>query len=358
MEDFYRWQRRRLGVLMDGSEPVSGRWNFDAENREPPPSDARPPRPYLPREDDIDRDVRADIDRMRLKTFGADAPRRWPATRAQARRALDRFVEQRLPDFGRWQDAMLAGEQLMWHSHISSSLNLGLMAPLEPVDAAVAALEDGSAPMAAVEGFVRQIIGWREYVWGTYWHYADRWDSDDALNASAALPRLFWGGKTDMRCLDDAVGGLEETAYAHHIQRLMLFGNLMLLLGVSPREAFDWFHESFVDAYEWVMAPNVYAMALHADGGRMFTKPYAAGGRYVDRMSDYCTGCRYDPKQRTGEDACPFSTLYWDFLDRNRSAIASNHRMRMPYRNLERIDDEEMRDIRRRGRALRASFDA
>jgi deoxyribodipyrimidine photolyase-related protein len=358
MEDFYRWQRRRLGVLMDGEEPVGGRWNFDSENRERPPRDTRPPRPYLPREDAIDERVRADLDAMGLDTFGEDGPRMWPATHDQALRSLHRFVEQRLPDFGRWQDAMLQGEQLMWHGHMSAAMNLGLLDPMACVEAAVGALEEGHAPLNAVEGFVRQVIGWREYVWGTYWHFGDRWPTDNELEAGAALPPAYWGERTDMACISDAVDGLQRTAYAHHIQRLMLFGNLAMLLGVEPRQVFDWFHESFVDGYEWVMAPNVLAMALWADGGRMFTKPYAAGGRYVDRMSDLCGDCRYDPTQRTGEEACPFSTLYWDFMDRHRDRFAGIRRLRNPLRTLESFDPDELAELRRRGRALRDRFDA
>jgi len=356
MEDFYRWQRKRLDVLVDDGEPVGGRWNFDSENREPPPRHERPPRPYVPREDEIDDAVRADLDRMELDTFGDDAPRMWPATHDQARRGLARFVEQRLPDFGRYQDAMLAGEPLMWHSHISAALNLGLLDPIDAVRAAVGALKDGHAPLNAVEGFVRQIIGWREYVWGTYWLFGEDWRSDNALDADADLPAAFWGGETDMRCIADAVEGLTATAYANHIQRLMLLGNLTMLLGVRPEEVYDWFHESFIDGYPWVMAPNVLAMATWADGGRMFTKPYAAGGRYVDRMSDHCGGCRYDPTKRTGEDACPFSTLYWDFLDRNRGRLQGIRRMQMPLKTLERMQDGDLEEIRRLGAAHRAEF--
>ena len=350
MEDFYRWQRRRLDVLMEGDDPVGGRWNFDSENREPPPAETRPPRPYRPREDHIDARVRADLDGMRLDTFGGDGPRMWPATRDEARRALKRFTEQRLADFGRWQDAMLAGEQLMWHSHVSAALNLGLLDPMECVEAALA-VED--APLNAVEGFVRQVIGWREYVWGTYWLFGDRWESDNALEADADLPGAFWDADTDMRCLSESVQGLRDTGYAHHIQRLMVFGNLAMLLGVEPRQVYDWFHESYIDGYPWVMAPNVLAMATWADGGRMFTKPYAAGGRYIDRMSDYCGGCRFDPTKRTGDDACPFTTLYWDFLDRNRRRLAGIHRLQMPLRSLERIDADELGQIRRRARDIR-----
>jgi deoxyribodipyrimidine photolyase-related protein len=353
MEDFYRWQRRRLDLLMEGDEPVGGRWNFDVENREPPPRDSRPPAPYRPREDAIDREVRRDLDALALRSFGVDAPRLWPATRAEALRSLRRFVSTRLPDFGRWQDAMLNGEHLMWHSHLASSLNLGLLRPGEVVEAAIDAHRSGHAPIEAVEGFVRQVAGWREYVWGMYWLRAADWAGMNALRARADLPAAFADGDTDMRCVADAVAGLKRTAYAHHIVRLMVFGNLSLLLGVRPDRVYDWFHHSFIDGYPWVMAPNALGMAAYADGGAMMTKPYAASGRYIDRMSDHCGGCRYDPTRRTGDDACPFTTLYWDFLDRNRGSLAGNRRMRMPYRNLERIDAAELDEIRERARVLR-----
>lgn len=356
MEDFYRRQRRRLGLLMDGDEPVEGRWNFDAENRESPPKDRKPPRLYAPREDAIDDEVRADLDSLELQTFGEDRPRLWPATHAEARRALDAFVQRALPDFGRWQDAMVRGERYLWHSGLSSSLNLGLLDPLDCAKAAERAYRQGDAPISAVEGFVRQIIGWREYVWCMYWYEGERWRRSNALGARTGLPEVFWTGETGMACIADAVTGLQETAYAHHIERLMLFGNLILLLGVKPREAFDWFHQAFIDGYEWVMEPNVTGMATFADGGRMMTKPYAASGRYVNRMSDHCKPCRYDPTKRLGEDACPFTTLYWDFLDRNRKTLAGNHRMQMPMKNLDRMDPGELAEIRSRGLALRRRF--
>ena len=358
MEDFYRWQRQRLGVLMDGDEPAGGRWNFDRENRDPAPRDRRPPRPYRPREDSVDAAVRGELDTLAPGAFGDDAPRRWPADREEARRALRRFVEQRLPDFGRWQDAMLHGERFMWHAQLSSSLNLGLLSPLECVEAAEHAYRTGAAPLPAVEGFIRQIVGWREYVWGTYWLHADAWPGANALDARTPLPEALWSGETAMRCLRDAVAGVRATAYAHHIERLMLFGNLVLLLGVRPAEALAWFHHAFVDGYEWVMAPNVLGMATFADGGRMMTKPYAASGRYVDRMSDHCGGCRYDPGARTGEHACPYTTLYWHFLDRHRDRLGANRRLAMPYRNLARIDPHELGEIRARGDALIERFDA
>jgi deoxyribodipyrimidine photolyase-related protein len=297
--------------------------------------------------------VRRDLDALGLRTFGVDAPRLWPATRAEALGSLRRFVSTRLPDFGRWQDAMLNGEHFMWHSHLSSSLNLGLLRPGEVVEAAIDAFRSGRAPIQAVEGFVRQVAGWREYVWGMYWLRAGEWAGMNALRAQAELPAAFTDGDTDMRCLADAMRGLRQTAYAHHIVRLMVFGNLTLLLGVRPDRVYDWFHHSFIDGYPWVMTPNAFGMGTFADAGGMMTKPYAASGRYIDRMSDHCGECRYDPTRRTGEDACPFTTLYWDFLDRNRERLAGNRRMGMPLRNLDRIPEAELSEIRERARALR-----
>ena len=356
MEDFYRRQRRRLDVLMDGDEPAGGRWNFDPDNRKPPPAGKRPPRPYRPREDEVDQQVRRHLDRMGLNTYGEDGPRLWAGSHAEARRALERFVETRLADFGPWQDAMLEGEPFMWHSMISPALNLGLLDPLECVRAAEAAYRDGRAPIASVEGFIRQIIGWREYVWGTYWLEGERWARMNALRAERELPEALWSGETEMRCVAATVSSLRETGYAHHIERLMVLGNLTLLTATEPQQVLDWFHGCFVDGYEWVMAPNVLGMATYADGGRMMSKPYAAGGRYVDRMSDHCGECRFRPDRRTGEDACPFSAMYWDFLDRNRERLGDNARLRMPLRNLEGIDGGELDAIRDRARAARAEL--
>jgi deoxyribodipyrimidine photolyase-related protein len=358
MEDFYRWQRSRLGLLMDDGEPCGGRWNFDQDNRRRPPRDARPPRPYRPREDDLDAAVRTELDELEIDTWGDDGPRLWPADRDQARRALRHFVDAALGDFGPYQDAMLTGERSLWHSQLSSSLNLGLLDPLECAHAAEAAYRSGAAPLQSVEGFIRQIIGWREYVWCLYWHVGGKWETMNALRARGPLPAVLETGDTDMHCLAEAVGGLRRTGYAHHIERLMLFGNLVLLAGVHPAVARDWFHRAFIDGYDWVMAPNVLGMATWADGGAMMTKPYAAGGRYVQRMSDHCRNCRYDPGARTGESACPFTILYWDFLDRHRDRLAESRRMRLPLGNLDRIDPGELEQIRRQARALRRRFDA
>jgi deoxyribodipyrimidine photolyase-related protein len=278
MEGFYRWQRKRLDVLMDGDGPVEGRWNFDHENRGRPPRGTTPPAAWTPVEDDIDARVRQDLDVLLTNAYGVDGPRRFPATRAEAHAALADFVERRLPEFGRYQDAMLGGERFMWHSLLAPALNLGLIGPMDLVRAAEAAYRSGRAPIAAVEGFIRQIIGWREYVWGLYRLRASEWPEMNALKATRPLPALFEGAPTRMRCMSEAVSGLEATGYSHHIERLMLFGNLQLLLGVEPSEALDWFHRTHLDGHAWVMAPNVLGMALFADDGRMMTKPYAASG--------------------------------------------------------------------------------
>lgn len=358
MESFYRDQRRRLDVLMDGDDPAGGSWNFDAANRRTPPRGTRPPKPYRPRENRIDSEVRRDLDRMRLPSYGCDGPRLWPATGEQARRSLRRFVADRLPGFGPWQDAMLQGERFMWHAHLSPALNLGLLDPMECVEAAERAYREGDAPIESVEGFIRQLIGWREYVHGMHWLSGRERGRRNALRAHRDLPAALWSGETGMRCIADAVGGLRATAYAHHIERLMLFGNLMLLLGCEPDACLDWFRDSFIDGNEWVMDANVLGMATYADGGGVMTKPYAASGRYVDRMSDHCAECRYDPKARTGEDACPFSALYWDFLARNRKRLGDNHRMALAYENLDRIGGDELAAIRARARSARRELSA
>ncbi|MFN8124423.1 MAG: cryptochrome/photolyase family protein [Thermoleophilia bacterium] len=358
MEDFYRRQRRRLGVLMDGDAPLGGVWNLDAENRRPPPRDLEPPElaPYP--DDAIDAGVRRDLERLAPGAFGAIGPRLWPATPGEARARLDAFVRDALPAFGPYQDAMLGGRRLMWHSGLAAAMNLGLLDPMEAVRAVEDAHRAGAVPLASAEGFVRQVIGWREYVAGLYRLWGGDWDGMNALGADAPLPDLFRGGPTRMRCMADAVGGLGATGYAHHIERLMLFGNLMLLLGVRPSEALEWFTVSFVDGHEWVMAPNVLGMALHADGGRMMTKPYPASGAYVKRMSDHCRGCAYDPATRGGPRACPFTALYWDFLDRHRERWNANPRMRPMLRNLDRLDPAELAAARGRAAELRAAFDA
>jgi len=338
MEDFYRWQRTRLGYLMDGDEPAGGRWNFDAENREPPPKDANPwPTPVRRALDAVDREVLAAIG---PEGFGADPAGWWPTSRRQALARLRHAVDVVLPVFGPHEDVVVERSWHVAHTLLSPALNLGLLLPGEVAGAAEAAYRDGRVPVASAEGFVRQVIGWREYVWGTYWHEGPGYGDDNALDAHAPLPVAIRDpDRTRMRCVAHAVEGVRDRGWVHHIQRLMVFANLATLAGVEPGEVVRWMTDSFVDGDEWVMLPNLIGMGLHADGGRMATKPYVSGGRYLDRMTDHCRRCPYDPTKRVGDDACPYSTLYWDFLARHRDRFARNARMAQAVRGLDRLPD-------------------
>ena len=351
MEEFYRDARRRHGVLMDGGEPAGGRWNLDADNREPPPRGARrldvAPPPEI-REDDIDAGVRDDLDRWErddgVEFIGRDGPRLFPATRREALARLHHFVTHRLPAFGPYEDAMLAGDPWMAHSMLSAPLNLGLLDPLEIVERAEGAYRSGAAPLSSVEGFVRQIIGWRDFIWHLYWYFEPTYRGSNELHADDTIPRWFAeldADAVEARCLSDVLAGVRDRGWVHHIPRLMVLGNYALQRGWKPGALSDWFHRAFVDGYEWVMTANVVGMSQYADAGRMSTKPYAAGGAYINRMSDYCGGCRYDPKVRVGEDACPYTAGYWAFLQRNEGTLRANHRMRRPMQGLDRLADVE-----------------
>lgn len=352
MEDFYRRARRAHGVLLEGDgEPAGGQWNFDHDNREPPPRGATTlgvPEPWWPVEDEIDEQVRADLDRWEadglVSFIGRDGPRRFPATRREALAALDHFVEHRLPHFGAHEDAILEGDPWMAHSLLSVPLNLGLLGPEEVVRRAEAAYVDGSAPIASVEGFVRQVMGWRDYVWHLYWHLGEGYRDRNALGADQRLPQWFAeldDGATRARCLSHTLDQVAEHGWVHHIPRLMVLGSYALQRGWRPTQVTDWFHRAFVDGYDWVMVPNVVGMSQHADDGVMATKPYTSGGAYISKMSDHCGSCELNPKVRVGEDACPFSAGYWWFLDRHRDRFADNHRMRQPVRGLDRLSDLE-----------------
>jgi len=354
MEYFYREMRRRHNVLMDGDVPCGGQWNFDHDNRSSfgtqGPGFLPPPTRFEP--DATTREVMALVSARfadhpgRIDTFG------WPVTRDQALVALRQFVEDRLADFGVWQDAMWSGEPWLHHAHLSAALNLKLLDPREVLAAVEAAWRASRVPLASAEGFIRQILGWREYVRGIYWmempHYADR----NALQATRALPPWYWTGQTHMRCLSETLAQTLELGYAHHIQRLMVTGLFALLYGVDPRQVHAWYLSVYVDAVEWVELPNTLGMSQYADGGHMASKPYVASGKYIERMSDYCRGCRYDPAQRTGDRACPFTTLYWDFLLRHQQRFADHPRLALQIRNLERLSAEERQAIGARSQAI------
>jgi deoxyribodipyrimidine photolyase-related protein len=328
MEYFYREMRRKTGLLMrDDGKPEGGAWNYDADNREPPKGDMKaPPAPkFAP--DAITQEVIELVGRRFPDHFGDLEPFGWPVTRAEALEAADAFFARRLALFGPYQDAMVHGSDDLYHSMLSTSLNIGLLDPLELCRRAEIAYKTGSAPLNSFEGFIRQIIGWREYVRGFYWYEMPRLAEANELDATRPLPDFFWTGDTDMRCLADCVRTTREDAHAHHIQRLMVLGNFCLIAGIAPRAVQEWYLAVYADAYEWVELPNVSGMVLYADGGRLATKPYAASGNYINKMSDYCGKCRYKVAQKTGPDACPFNPLYWHFMERNRARLESNHRI-------------------------------
>ena len=343
MEFFYRWMRKRTGYLMQDGQPVGGQWNFDAENRSGFGASGPPPIPQTRtfEPDAITQDACADVERFFGSHPGSLSDFNWPVTPEQAIQALDDFVTHRLPGFGQWQDAMWQGEPFLWHSLLSAALNLKLLHPRVVLDRAEAAYLDGSAPLPAVEGFIRQILGWREFVRGIYWRYAEQWPGFNALDAQRALPNWYWSGDTRASCLRDAIRQTLSTGYAHHIQRLMVTGNFALLAGLAPRQVADWYLAVYVDAVAWVEEPNTLGMALFALGGRMTSKPYIASGAYIKRMSNYCKGCVYRPDVRTGPQACPFTTLYWDFLMRHAVLLRKNPRMAMAYKNLDRMPEAD-----------------
>jgi deoxyribodipyrimidine photolyase-related protein len=354
MEDFYRWQRRRLGYLMDDGAPAGGRWNFDADNRERPPKDGRAwPEPVRTPLDDLDRAVLADLP---SSCWGRDPDGTWATSRAEALRRLDHVITEVLPVFGPHEDAMLTTSWHLAHTLLSPYLNLGLLLPGEVCDAAEAAFRRGDVPIASAEGFIRQIIGWREYVWGRYWQWMPDYRGANELGAHRALPPVFTGAPTRMRCVAHVLDDVDAQGYTHHIQRLMILGNLALLAGVDPWQLTEWMWAGFVDGAEWVMLPNVIGMALHADGGRMATKPYAAGGAYIDKMSDYCKGCAFDRRKRVGPDACPFTTLYWAFLDEHRERFERNARVARQIHAAQRLGDLD--EVRARAAEVLAALDA
>jgi deoxyribodipyrimidine photolyase-related protein len=348
METFYRRMRERTGFLMtkDG-KPEGGRWNYDAENRKPLPKRIEvPPRPAF-EPDEATREVLDLVARRFGNHFGSLEDFDYPVTRHAAVRYLRWFVTTALPDFGTYEDAMRQGEPLLFHSHLSALINCGLLTPRECCEAVEAAYRNGKAPLNAAEGFIRQIIGWREFIRGVYWREMPGYGERNELGASRPLPDFFWTGETEMNCLAQAIGETARNAFAHHIQRLMVIGNFCLLAGLDPKEVQDWYLVVYHDAYEWVEMPNVVGMILYADGGVFATKPYAASGNYINKMSNYCGHCRYDVKQKTGEGACPFNYLYWDFMARHAERFDGNHRMDRTLATLGRMDEDKVATMRK-----------
>ncbi len=357
LEFFYREMRKRHAVLMDDSKPAGGDWNFDSENRKsfpkagPPPHQA--PRTFPP--DDLTRSVIALVNARFASHPGDLTAFDWPVTAADAALALDDFIAHRLAAFGDWQDAMWTVEPWLFHSRLSAAMNLKLLHPRTALTAAERAYREARAPLASVEGFIRQILGWREYVRGIYWHFMPGYLDRNALGADQPLPAFYWTGSTEMACLRDALGQTLRLGYAHHIQRLMVTGLYALMLGVRPREVHQWYLAVYVDAVEWVELPNTLGMSQYGDGGIMASKPYIATGKYIQRMSNYCAGCRFDPAEATGPKACPFTTLYWDFLLQHEPALAKNPRMTMQVRNLTRLDPARRQAIQTQAATLRTA---
>lgn len=347
MENFYRDQRRRFEILMSGDDPVTGRWNLDEENREPPPKKQATlgvDPPWWPTEDSIDEQVRRDLDDLDLDTVGQDGPRLFAVTADEAQKALHHFLSYRIQDFGKYEDAVMAQDWTMSHSLLSVPLNLGLLQPLDVVEAAEKVWRDGDASLASVEGFVRQVLGWREYVWHLYWHFGEGYTNRNELNAHVPLPSWFTdldGDEPIAACMSHTLNELRDRGWVHHIPRLMILGNFALQRGYDPKALTEWFATAFVDGFAWVMPVNVIGMSQHADGGLIATKPYASGGAYLNRMTDHCGGCEYNPKKRLGPDACPFTAGYWAFVHRHRERLAQNHRTARQVSSMNRLSDLE-----------------
>ncbi len=347
MENFYRDQRVRFDILMDGDKPSGGSWNYDHDNRDSPPKrdtlGVDPP--WWPTEDQIDEEVRADLDAMvadGVAFTGVDGPRLFAVTSDEADEALRTFIDQRLATFGRWEDAMMDADWPMSHSLLSVPLNLSLLDPLDVVHAAEAAVRDGSVDISAGEGFIRQIIGWREFIWHLYWHYGPEYMENNGLDAHVPLPDWFRDLDADAvtaRCLSEALRGVRDRGWVHHIPRLMLLGSHALQRGYDPAELSEWFRANFIDGFDWVMPVNVIGMSQHADGGLMATKPYTSGGAYIDKMSDHCKPCAFNPKKRVGDDACPFTAGYWAFTHRHEEMLRKNNRTARSVATMNRLKD-------------------
>lgn len=345
MEFFYRQMRQKYQILMADGQPVGGVWNYDRDNRKPPLADLSPPAPTELPVDQITSDVLNLVDAEFQAHFGDLYPFHFAVTRDQARQVLRHFIQDRLCLFGDYQDAMVQGQPWMYHAHISFYLNCGLLLPMECLKAAEQAYDQGKAPLNAVEGFIRQILGWREYVRGIYWLKMPDYANQNFLQADRPLPDFYWNGNTQMNCLRQVILETKRNAYAHHIQRLMVLGNFALLAGIAPKQVNDWFLSVYADAYEWVELPNVTGMILFADGGFLGSKPYAAGGNYIHKMSDYCKSCTYRVSIKNGPKACPFNYLYWDFLARHQQRLSGNHRLAMIYRTYQRMSAEKKQAI-------------
>lgn len=345
MEYFYREVRKRYHILMESQKPIGGAWNYDVDNRKALPKNLVPPKPTIFSPDSITQDVITLVEKYFPDHFGDIAPFTYAVTRQQALQVVEDFIAERLLHFGDYQDAMKQDSPWLYHSHISFYLNSGLLEPLEVVQRVEQEYHAGNAPLSSVEGFIRQVIGWREYVRGLYWYKMPNYAAANFLNANNNLPEFYWSGDTKMNCVKQCVNDTKANSYAHHIQRLMVLGNFALLIGADPKQVNEWYLLVYADAYEWVEMPNVTGMILFADGGVMASKPYIASGAYINKMSNYCQSCEYSVKEKNGKNACPFNYLYWDFLRRHKEKLSTNPRLGMPYRTLSKMTDEKVNII-------------
>lgn len=354
LEYFYRHMRKKTGILMEHNHPQGGQWNYDQENRKSPPKGLKVPpcKAFVP--DQITQDVISLVRDRFSHHFGDVDGFDMAVTRPQALSVLDYFCEHLLPQFGDYQDAMISSEPMMFHSRISAALNIGLLEPLEVIKAVENEYHKGRVSLAGTEGFVRQILGWREFVRGIYWHFMPEYGTRNGLKATEPLPSFYWGAPTKMKCISEAVGATKRYAYAHHIQRLMVTGNFALMAGLDVAEVQNWYLAVYYDAFEWVEMPNTLGMALHGDDGVVGSKPYAASGQYINRMSNYCASCDYSPKESVGERACPFNALYWDFFARHEDRFRGLQRIKFVYQNWDRFSPEKQLALRARTRDVMA----
>ena len=340
MENFYRTQRKRFNILIDGEKPVGGAWNFDKENRLSPPKNYKYPEYLEHQMDELDKEVLAELKSSKLELWGKNPDKTWGTTRDAALKQLDNFLKNHFANFGPYEDAMVKENWAFHHSLLSPYLNIGLIHASEVIDAVRKRYQKGDIPLASCEGFIRQVIGWREYINGVYWYFGEKYRENNHFKLDRPLLPLFHdSSKTEMACVSQQISDIEERAWVHHIPRLMVLSNLALLTGIRPVEFLNWMREVFIDAADWVMVPNVIGMGMHSDGGQMMTKPYISGGSYISKMSNYCKDCAYDPKLRVGENACPFTNLYWNFLAENEAEFTKNHRMFQQLNGLKRLKD-------------------
>jgi deoxyribodipyrimidine photolyase-related protein len=346
MEDFYREGRKRFNVLMVGKEPIGGKWNYDKQNRQAPPKNLETPQRLWFEPDKITQEVIAWVRKKKFSHYGEITTFQWGVTREQALQVLKHFLKECLPNFGQYQDAMLTGEYNMWHGLVSPYLNLGLLQPIEVINAVEKAYYDRNLPLNSVEGFIRQILGWREYMHGLYHFFDFEYSQSNWFEHDRSLPEFFWNADlTNLNCLKQTLTQIEKTGYAHHIQRLMILANFALITGINPQEIESWFHSAFIDGYDWVMQTNVIGMGLFADGGKLASKPYAASANYINKMSDYCHNCYYNKSDRTSEKACPFNYFYWDFIARHQEKLKSLGRMNLILGNLKKIPETELKTM-------------